>query len=80
MILWPCEEFVGFSSGSANGVFCAYTASERQQRLENNAVRRYAPRRWQFDLQRINVRPRTGPQSAHLWWPASAGNQRADNL
>ena len=29
------------------------------------------PRRWQFDSRRIYVRPRTGPQSAHLWWPAS---------
>ena len=27
-------------------------------------------RRWQFDSRRIYVRPRTGPQSAHLWWPA----------
>jgi len=25
-------------------------------------------RRWQFDSRRIYVRPRTGPQSAHLWW------------
>ena len=25
------------------------------------------PRRWQFDSRRIYVRPRTGPQSAHLW-------------
>ena len=30
------------------------------------------PRRWQFDSRRINVRPRMGPQSAHLWWPAVA--------
>ena len=30
------------------------------------------PRRWQFDSRRIYVRPRTGPQSAHLWWPAVA--------
>jgi len=34
------------------------------------AARRYAPRRWQFDSRRIYVRPRTGPQSTHLWWPA----------
>jgi len=25
------------------------------------------PRRWQFDSRRIYVRPRTGPQSTHLW-------------
>ena len=30
------------------------------------------PRRWQFDSRRIYVRPRTGPQSAHLWCPAVA--------
>jgi len=29
------------------------------------------PRRWQFYSRRICVHPRTGPQSAHLWWPAS---------
>ena len=29
------------------------------------------PRRWQFDSRRIYVRPRTDPQFAHLWWPAS---------
>ena len=40
-------------------------------------------RRWQFDSRRIYVRPRTGPQSAHLWWPAVAklaGSQRACSL
>jgi len=26
------------------------------------------------------VRPRTGPQSAHLWWPAVAKLQRAYSL
>ena len=26
---------------------------------------------WQFNSRRIYVRPRTGPQSTHLWWPAS---------
>ena len=35
-----------------------------------------AVRRWQ-KLQRIYVRPRTGPQSAHLWWPAVAKLQAA---
>jgi len=35
------------------------------------------PRRWQFDSRRIYVRPRTGPQSAHLWWPALAKLQAA---
>ena len=35
------------------------------------------PRRWQFDSRRIYVRPRTGPQSAHLWWPAVAKLQAA---
>jgi len=29
---------------------------------------------------RIYVRPRTGPQSAHLWWPAVAKLQRAYRL
>jgi len=34
-------------------------------------------RRWQFDSRRIYVRLRTGPQSAHLWWPAVAKLQAA---
>ena len=34
-------------------------------------ARRYAPRLRQFDSRRIYVRPPLGPQSAHLWWPAS---------
>ena len=33
-------------------------------------------RRWQKS-RRIYVRPRTGPQSAHLWWPAVAKLQAA---
>ena len=32
--------------------------------------------RWQ-KARRIYVRPRTGPQSAHLWWPAVAKLQAA---
>jgi len=35
------------------------------------------PRRRQFDSRRIYVRPRTGPQSAHLWWRAVAKLQAA---
>jgi len=35
-----------------------------------------AVRRWQKS-RRIYVRPRTGPQSAHLWWPAVAKLQAA---
>jgi len=38
-----------------------------------------AVRRWQKSL-RIYVRPRTGPQSAHLWWPAVAKLQTASVL
>jgi len=38
-------------------------------------VRRYAPTNG--SLQQIYVRPRTGPQSAHLWWPAVAKLQAA---
>jgi len=34
-------------------------------------------RRRQFGSRRIYVRPRTGPQSAHLWWPAVAKLQAA---
>jgi len=47
------------------------------QGIGPGAARRYAPRRWQFDSRRIYVRPRTGPQSAHLWWPAVAKLQAA---
>ena len=35
-----------------------------------------AVRRWQ-ESQRIYVRPRTGPQSARLWWPAVTKLQAA---
>ena len=35
-----------------------------------------AVRRWQKS-RRIYVRPRTGPLSAHLWWPAVAKLQAA---
>ena len=43
------------------------------------AARWYAPGWWQFDpkSRRIYVRPRTGPQSAHLCWPAVAKLQAA---
>ena len=48
-----------------------------KQVIAPGAARRYAPRRWQFDSRRIYVRPRTGPQSAHLWRPAVAKLQAA---
>ena len=51
-----------------------------KQVIAPGAARQYAPRRWQVDSRRIYVRPRTGPQSAHLWWPPAAGSQRADRL
>jgi len=35
-----------------------------------------AVRRWQKSAQ-LYVRPRTGPQYAHLWWPAVAEMQAA---
>ena len=47
------------------------------QCIAPEAARRYALRRWQFDSRRIYVRPRTVPQSAHLWWPAVAKLQAA---
>jgi len=45
--------------------------SRLEQDVAPGATRRYAlaVRRWQKS-RRIYVRPRTGPQSAHLWWPA----------
>ena len=47
------------------------------------AARRYAAPADGSSIQkslRIYVRPRTGPQSAHLWWPAVAKLQRAYRL
>jgi len=44
------------------------------------AARRYAPHADGSSIQksrRIYVRPRTSPQSAHLWWPAAAKLQAA---
>jgi len=35
------------------------------------------PSRWQFDSRRIYIRPLTGPQSTHFWWPAMAKLQAA---
>jgi len=45
-----------------------FTASYRPGGGETICPR---PRRWQFDMRRIYVRPRTGPQFAHPWWLAS---------
>ena len=55
----------------------AVCAVFKKQIIASGATRRYAPRRWQFDSRRIYVRPRTGPQSAHLWWQAVAKLQAA---
>ena len=51
-----------------------YTNINRQQSIAPGAVRRYVPRRWQFDTKsrRIYVHPRTCPQSSHLCGPALA--------
>jgi len=38
------------------------------------------PRRWQFDSRRIYVRPRTGPQSAHLWEPSAVAKLQAASV
>ena len=46
-----------------------------RRRYRPGAARRYAPpRRQQFDPEiAADLRPpATGPQSAHLWWPAVA--------
>jgi len=65
---------------------CRHLAAQRwitqsQQGIAPGAARRYAsPRRWQFDggknrggfFNIFNIRPRTGPQSAHIRWPAMA--------
>ena len=47
--------------------------------LAPGAARRYAPADGSSiqKSRRIYVRPRTGPQSAHLWWPAVAKLQAA---
>jgi len=49
----------------------------RRTSYRPRAARQYAPGQWQFDSRRIYVRPRTRPQSAHLWWPAVAKLQAA---
>ena len=48
-----------------------WLCDEKAQVIAPAAARRYVPRRWQFVSWRIYVRPRTGPLSAHLWWPAN---------
>jgi len=50
-----------------------------EQRIAPGAARRYAPADGSSiqKLRRIYVRPRTGLQSAHLWWPAVAKLQAA---
>ena len=47
-----------------------YKVSPRERRDDMPPLP-LAVRRWQKS-RRIYVRPRTGPQSAHLWWPAVA--------
>ena len=46
-------------------------------KLSPGGGEKICPRRLQFESRRIYVRPRTGPQSAHLWWPAVAELQAA---
>jgi len=38
------------------------------------------PRRSQFDSRRIYVRPRTGPQSAHLWETSAVDKLQAASV
>jgi len=54
-------------------------ALQKQQGIAHGAARRYAPADGSSikKSRRIYVRPRTGPQSAHLWWPAVAKLQPA---
>ena len=60
------------SKRTSNKPFSAVKISQqRQQQVVARRDDMPPRRRWQFDLWRIYVRPRTGPQSAHLWWPAS---------
>ena len=62
--------------------FVLLTGKRTKQGIAPGSARRYSPpppmavRRWQKP-RRIYVRPRTGPQSAHLWWTAVAKLQAA---
>jgi len=62
------------SGKSSQGSFTSYDLNRTDLNKLSPQGRRDdmpPPRRWQFDSWRIYVRPRTGPQSARLWWPAS---------
>jgi len=62
-------------------VLCIQDGTDKQVGTRPGAARRYVHHRLQFDggkkSRRIYVRPRTGSQSAHLWWPAVAKLQAA---
>ena len=60
----PYWETNGASQTNRQSV--ARCLTKLKQVIAPRPARRYAPRRWQFDSRRIYVRPRTGPQSAHL--------------
>ena len=81
-----CELYVVFRSVVApfllDVIHSKHDAASKSNKVSPpGAARRYAPpqmavRRWQKS-RRIYVRPRTCPQSAHLWWPAVADLQAA---
>ena len=72
-----------YYAGSANNVQVPYVGIRFPSKTRYRPVGgekicppSMAVRRWQKP-RRIYVRPRTGPQSAHLWWPAVAKLQAA---
>ena len=68
-------------SALATWLATAGSVVSKQQGIAPGAARRYAPADGSSAVakksRRIYVRPRTGPQSAHLWWPAVAKLQAA---
>jgi len=59
---------------SVNTILAIITASYNTYRLAPRPPRQSGRLRqsWIEKSRRIYVRPRTGPHSAHLWWPAVA--------
>ena len=54
-----------------------HASTQAKQSIASGTARRYAPRRRWQKSRRIYRRLRTGPQSAHLWWPRLAELQAA---
>jgi len=68
--LWQFDGAYRFAANQAISTYTCISALVRVRRKLLETKTCVSP--WIQKSRRIYVRPRTGPQSAHLWWPAVA--------